>query len=592
MPAFVGHHGRPAGAVLAQSLASILRKDDAVSRVEDPGFDLALTAPSRPGAAVTSDPRVGRADGWVAVLLGRAFGANGPLGPLEVLARLRGSASRLDGRPEVADDPCWDLDGDFAFAAHDAASGELILATDPFGAARVWFMETPGGLRFATDLLALRAWPGFSPELDLAAVHTYLTFGCVPAPATLLRGVFQLPAGHLLRVLGGVVTTTPWFELREHVTPMSQADAVRDLRRLAREAVRCRLDDRPAALYLSGGIDSSAVGAWLRAAGAQPIALTLDFGKKSVERAEAEQVARHLGLRCEVVPVAPKRLAANLDRVLDALDTPIGEAVLGPHWLLGEAARAHGCEVAWNGEGGDQLFGGWTSKPMIAAAVYGGSHAGPLEETPAQQYLRSYHKFYGLEGELYGPALAAAATPGQRRAIIEAHLGGDDAAAFLNRVRLTDVRLKGSHNILPRATRMAAGHGLTLNMPLFDRALAAWSFRLPTELKLHGATEKYVLKLAMQDALPEPIVWRRKFGMSVPITDWLLDELRRRVKDLLSDGSVRRRGLLQVDFIKALRKGHDVASETRRRRLGERLWTLVVLERWCRRVIDGERSQS
>jgi hypothetical protein len=132
-----------------------------------------------------------------------------------------------------------------------------------------------------------------------------------------------------------------------------------------------------------------------------------------------------------------------------------------------------------------------------------------------------------------------------------------------------------------------AAHGLDVRMPLFDRALAEWSFTLPTALKLHGACEKYVLKLALQKMLPEDIVWRRKFGMSVPITDWVLGPMRPLVDELLSDESVRNRGLLQPAYVAALRSGKDVASETRRRRLGERLWALVMLEGWCRRYIDG-----
>ncbi len=243
----------------------------------------------------------------------------------------------------------------------------------------------------------------------------------------------------------------------------------------------------------------------------------------------------------------------------------------------------------WNGEGGDQLFGGWTSKPMVAAAVYGDSHGDPEEATPEQQYLKSYHKFYGLEAELYTPEFAAAVTPGIRRRVIARFLGTDGegrAWSFLNRVRLTDLSLKGSQNILPRAERMAAAHGLDVQMPLFDRPLAEWSFTLPTDLKLHGACEKYVFKLAMRGRLPDAIVWRRKFGMSVPVTDWLLGPLKPIVDDLLSDASVAARGLFQPAFVRALRSGQDVASETRRRRLGERLWTLMVLEAWCRRFID------
>jgi hypothetical protein len=157
---------------------------------------------------------------------------------------------------------------------------------------------------------------------------------------------------------------------------------------------------------------------------------------------------------------------------------------------------------------------------------------------------------------------------GNRRALIAAHLGGD-AASFLHRVRLTDLHLKGSQNILPRAERIAAGAGLHAAMPLFDRALATFAFELPPSHKLAGATEKVVLKAAMERRLPEDVVHRRKSGMSVPITDWLFGGLRPRMEDLVGDAAIRRRGVCHG----VLRRGpgapsRQVATSAARRPLG------------------------
>jgi len=271
---------------------------------------------------------------------------------------------------------------------------------------------------------------------------------------------------------------------------------------------------------------------------------------------------------------------------------PFGDAVTAPQYLLGKAAREAGLAVVFNGEGGDQFFGGWTSKPMLAAAVYAGMFG---DETPEEQYLRSYHRFYGLEDQLYTPELRErVGGPGQRRALLAPYLSGDATHSFLNRVRLADVALKGSHNILPRAEQIASGLGLELRMPLFDRALAELSFRIPPELKLHGACEKYVLKLALQRDLPHDIIWRRKFGMSVPMTDWLLGErghphhteLRPVLEDLLGPEALKRRGLFQPDYVRHLLAGEDQPVETRRRRVGEKLWALLMLEQWLRCFVD------
>jgi asparagine synthase (glutamine-hydrolysing) len=476
------------------------------------------------------------------------------------------------------------LDGAFAAARWEPRTSTLTLLRDPFGIRSVYYLEHHGVFYFATELKQLLAIPSLPVALDEAAVHKYLTFSFFPGDATPIRGIRRLAPGHVLR-FNGSISIEPWFELREEISPIDQKDAARQVWHLGREAVERRLggEDR-VGLYLSGGLDSSAVGVWLKELNANVSAFTLDFGQDSVEREQAEQVAAHLSFPLERVKVDGAALFKIFEDLVWKLDLPFGDPVTGPHYLLGRSARAAGLNAVFNGEGGDQLYGGWTSKPMVAAAVYGSAYG---EASPEQQYLKSYHRFYGLEEQLYTQSFASqVGSAGQRRALVAKHLGGDSAHALLNRIRLTDIGLKGSQNILPRAERMSNAHGLDMRVPLFDRQLEEASFRLPTELKLNGACEKYVLKLAMQNRLPDDIVWRRKFGMSVPVTDWLFGALRPLVEAHLNSKAVLHRGLFRPEFIAQLRSGTGLPSETRRRRMGEKLWTLLMLEAWLVRFVD------
>jgi asparagine synthase (glutamine-hydrolysing) len=498
-----------------------------------------------------------------------------------------------------------DLDGAFALARCDPRGDELTLLRDPFGVRSLYYAQHGGALVFASELKQLLALPGFEVELDASALHKYLTFSFVPGDSVPIAGVKRLLPGHRLRARGGELRVEPWFVLREELDPAlaDQQVAVRELRRLGREAVEKRLNGEPRlGVYLSGGIDSSAVCHWLSRSDVTTTAFSLDFGQASVEREQARAVAEHLRVPLEWVRVQGADVLEVLRELVWKLDLPFGDAVTGPQYLLGRAAAQSGLKAVWNGEGGDQFFGGWTSKPMVAAAIYAGMFADETPETPEAQYLRSYHRFYGLEDELYTPELRArVGGPGQRRALLAPYLGGEQAHGFLNRVRLTDVALKGSQNILPRAERIANGWGLDVRVPLFDRALAEFSFRLPPDLKLRGACEKYVLKLAMQERLPDEIVWRRKFGMSVPITDWCLGSrrgsgagataaarapLRPALDELLSERALRERGLFRPEYVARLLAGHDEPFETRRRRIGEKLWALLVLEQWLRIFVD------
>jgi asparagine synthase (glutamine-hydrolysing) len=479
-----------------------------------------------------------------------------------------------------------DLDG--AFAAADWDGRGLTLIRDPFGVRSLYFTEREGTFYFASELKQLVA-PGIAPaEIDPVAIHKYLTFSFFPGETVPIKGVRRLLPGHLLRLAQGRAEVRPYFELREEIDPAleERREAARTIRERFDAAIEKRLNgEREVGLYLSGGIDSSGVAHRLVKRGVQVRALSLDFGPRSVEKQQAAAVARHLGIDHTFLAVDGSELAPLLPDLVYKLDLPFGDAVVGPQFLLGRAARERGLQAVFNGEGGDQLFGGWTSKPMIAAEIY----AGFLDDrSREEQYLASYHRFYGLEERLYTPELKAqVGGPGQRRAHLQPYLGSDRANTFLNRVRLADLSLKGSQNILPRAERMSNAWGLDVRVPLFDRQLAEASFRLPPAMKLRGATEKYILKWVLRKALPEDVVWRRKFGMSVPITDWVLGPLAGLVEELIGRTALERRGLFRDDFVARLRAGENVPDEVRRRRVGERLWALIMLEAWMRVFVDG-----
>jgi len=493
--------------------------------------------------------------------------------------------------PAILNDPARlaRLDGNFAAAWWDGDRKRLSFLRDPFGVRTLYYAEHASVFYFASELKQLLAIPGFRNEADLVAIHKYLTFSFVPGEDVPIKGVKRLLPGRVAVWQDGKLTITPYFALQEKIEPAlgERKPAVKLVRRLCREAVTKRLNgESEVGLFLSGGLDSSGVAVWLKQAGVNVKAFSLDFGNASVERDQAKIVADTLGIPLTYVKVGGEDLVPVLMDLVWKLDLPFGDAVTGPQYLMARAARQAGLSAVFNGEGGDQLFGGWTSKPMISAQLYAGLYG---EDSREQNYLRSYHRFYNLEDRLYTPEfLAQIGPPGPRRALLAPYLHSEKATTFLNRIRLADISLKGSQNILPRMDRTNQCWGLDVRAPLFDRALAEASFTLPPQMKLHGACEKYVLKLALQKYLPREIVWRRKFGMSVPITDWALGPMAGVLEDLLGPASLKRRGLFRPEYVAELRAGHDQPNEIRRRRIGERLWTLAMLEAWFRVFIDGK----
>jgi asparagine synthase (glutamine-hydrolysing) len=454
-------------------------------------------------------------------------------------------------------------------APRAAAGARPPAEPDVFGVRPAYELRLGGRTHASDDPRELRRLPGAPREVDPAALHGYLCFSHPPSPATLFAGVRR------------VDPPSPW---RESAPPqVDEAAAARRLLELLRASVERMLgSEREVGVYLSGGLDSSLVAALLAEAGARVHLFTLDFGPPWDEEVEhARRVAAHLGRPLHRVPARPREVSAALEPTARALHQPFGDPVTVPLFLLGAAARDY-VGTVFNGEGGDQIFGGWANKPMIAAETYGG--AGYSRESA---YLSTYHRFHGAEDQLLTPGARALLGTADAGAWIRPALEAEGFPHLLHRLRAANLRLKGAQNIAPRMTQLAAAHGLEVRAPFFDRALAEWTFSLPPRLFLRGAEEKHLLKVAAAELLPADVVWRPKRGMGVPATEWcrgslvgLLGPVRREVARRLSRRRLRRDGWFDPAFVAALRAGEDRPGETRRRRAGEKLWTLLMLHVW------------
>jgi asparagine synthase (glutamine-hydrolysing) len=437
-------------------------------------------------------------------------------------------------------------------------------APDPFGVRPLYALRIGERTHTASDPRVLRRIPGAPHGIDAAALHGYLCFSHAPEPLTLFDGVRRIE------------TPAPW---RESPVPVDEESAVRRLHALLRASTERMLGaERDVGVFLSGGLDSSIVAALLVEAGARVHLFSLDFGAPwDEELAQARALAAHLGCPLHAVRARPRDVARALEPAARALHQPYGDPVTVPLYLLGQAARDH-VGTVFNGEGGDQLFGGWANKPMIAAETYGG----PGYDREAA-YLDTYHRFHGLEHRLLTPAARAMIGPADAGAFLRPALRAPHLPTLLHRLRAANIRLKGAQNIAPRMTQLAEAHGLAVHAPFFDRALAEWTFTLPAEYFLRGASEKHLLKRAAEGLLPPDVIDRPKRGMGVPATEWLLGWLspvRRDAARRLSKRRVKRDGWFDAAYVEALRRGADDPAETRRRRLGERLWALLMLHAW------------
>jgi len=398
-------------------------------------------------------------------------------------------------------------------------------------------------------------------RVDEVALHGYLCFGHVL---------------HTLSIFAGFRRIDPLPGCWEPRSDLVDERTIEGLLHASVDRCASAYRDSPIGLWLSGGLDSAVVGALLVRQGYRPIAFTLDFGPPwNVEVDIARRVSEHLGIRLQLVDARPERIAGVLDRVYASLPEPFGDPVVPPLQILADAT-ARETSVAFNGEGGDQLFGGWANKPMVAAASYGSTDE-------VREYLSTYHRFHGAAQRLYSPKFFETIRDVDPAEWVARQLDPTAHPTLLHRLRAANLALKGAQNIAPRCRAIADCSGIAVRCPFMDRELAEATFSLPESAFLQGALEKPVLRAIARRMLPPEVVDLPKRGMSPPTVRWCQPDSApgKALHALLSSRSIRREGRFDPAVVASLLEGSDVGSAGfRPRRAAEKTWCLAAWEFW------------
>ncbi|HEY7544569.1 MAG TPA: asparagine synthetase B family protein [Blastocatellia bacterium] len=462
----------------------------------------------------------------------------------------------------------------------------LTLARDEFGRAQFFWTQTNDTVWFASRLDLLI--PVLAPretslkEISLAGLYGYLCFSYIPTPETTVARIHSLSAGSTIKwdATGSFeparARINEWREASSLI--YDEDEAAKRLKELLEESIRDQLSDisdEPVGVFLSGGLDSSITAALLVRAGARVRAYTLDFGKYGLaEWPYAQTVAEALRIPVTRVDARPREIKRALTATVCALDLPYGDGVTVPLYLLNEAA-SRDCRIVFNGEGGDQLFAGWTNKPLIASGVYGEDS----ESDFRRHYLRTFHRLHGYEQSVFSPEALKKILALDPFAWLESALDARLTNSILHRLRRANLMLKGAQNIEPRATSLAFAHGLKVRTPFCYKPLASFTFEVAGDLFLRGPCEKYLLKRAVETWLPREIVWREKRGMGVPLTQWLSGPMRSLVRKHLSARALKSDCLLAPDIAARIARG-EVSGHIQGRRIGETLWLLLMWQLW------------
>ena len=539
----------------------------------------------------------------------------------------------IHGYEEWGTDLFARLNGIFALALWDNARHRLLLARDRFGVKPLYHTtDEQGRLWFASEVKSLVSGGYRFKSVDPVAIHKYLAFLWVPGPATMFPGVEKLAPGHWAEWRDGRLESHRYWWPEFTPRPMDEANAAAELRTILESTVsRQLIADVPVGVFLSGGLDSTALAALAtRVSGRPAVCFTIGFrGEDSVlEQSSADAryarlAAEYLGAEFHNIEVAPD-IVDLLPKVIWHLDEPIADPAAIATYLICEAARSN-VTVLLSGQGADEVFAGYRVQAMsdwadrfghLPKAVRKAVVAPLVDALPAMSKLapggypgfllavhrylskmlagvdlprderyvfyRSYYTDDQLRG-LYAPGLKEALASAEAGSEHLQYLKEAPAQDFLNRILYTDWYTFLPELNLAYCDKMSMAASIEARVPFLDNEIVDFMLTVPRQLKLRGRTSKLVLREAVKDIVPAEIIQRRKAGFGVPLRTWLRRDLREMVDDLLGEERIKARGYFDPAAIRAL----VLADREGRADNTYRIWALLTLELWHQIFLEG-----
>jgi asparagine synthase (glutamine-hydrolysing) len=506
------------------------------------------------------------------------------------------------------------LRGMFAFAIWDDQEKSLFMARDRFGKKPLHFLEDGQKLVFGSEIKSILQHPEVVARVHRPAIVDYLAYGTTLDPQTMFDGIAKVPPGNTLFWSPAGIRIQPYWDFEFAVDPtLAEDKALRGAEDVIREAVRVRLvSDVPLGAFLSGGIDSSLVVAMMATQMSEPVK-TFSIGFDSPEFNElpyARLVAQRYGTDHHEEVVKPDA-EEILPYLVNVFDEPFADSSAIPTYYVSRLAKRH-VTVALSGDGGDELFGGYSRyldsrqaqdlDRRIPGTVRGAVH-GVLSRFCPPYYpgairLREYfapnldHRYImkvskGLPDyheRIFSPRFVAEVGSGDPSPSSWRYL---DRVAHLDplaRRQYLDIKTYLPADIMTKVDRTSMLASLECRAPLLDQEVAAFAATLPPHFRIQGRSTKFLLKKLGEKYLPHELIHRPKMGFAIPINHWINSEWRDLSQDLVLSRRALKRDNFRPRFLETLMAEH---RRNRRDHSGF-IWTLMVLEMWYRKFIDGE----
>ncbi len=500
------------------------------------------------------------------------------------------------------------MQGMFAFAIWDARLHRLLLARDALGIKPLYYARRNRRLIFASEVKGLLASGLVEPRMSPQALRVYLQLGHVPPPWTMVDGVEQLPPGHVATWQDGAWNSRAYRALDrfctscEHSTAAEAGDRLGDV--LFGAMRRNLISDVPIALFLSGGADSACLGALARKAGnANVTAVTIGFSESEFdETALSRQTARQFGLPLASVQISAERVMDGLDDYIRAMDQPTVDG-LNSYWISKIVAE-QGFKVALSGQGGDELFGGYTSWKWFERLERIAVWARPVPSAVGRLFDRErwpyrWRKFRYLFGAadpfvasqmavktlfLEGDVALLTAPLGEYEAFNDAWKYVSDCASqaaglpLPDKLSIMDIRTHLQPRLLRDLDALSMAHGLEVRPTFLDDEVVKFMLNMPGPARRHP---KELLLQAISRFMPGELLAdlksRAKRTFTFPFARWLTRDLKPLLAETFSAGRLADRGILDPEAVSRIWQRFQSSPES----VGwSRIWSLFVLARW------------
>ena len=510
------------------------------------------------------------------------------------------------------------LRGMFAFAIWDESDKSLFLARDRVGKKPLLYShQTNGDIIFGSEFQALLMNPAISREVDHAAIDSYLSYLCVPAPQTAFKQIRKLEPGHWLRWRDGSIETKrywqPDFSKKIKIT---ENEAIEETTRILRESTRLRMiSEVPLGAFLSGGVDSSAVVALMAQESDKPVK-TFSIGFEEEDFSElkhAKRVAEHVGAEYNEFIVRPNALDV-LPTLVEHYGEPYADSSAIPTYYVSKETRKY-VTVALNGDGGDESFAGYERyAAMRIAEAYTRAPAAlrkifveaPVNLLPTSELKRSrfrdarrflqaanlprterYFRWMSTfnrdaKRELYTTDFDASVSGQNASLFLDRWFAAANGTGTLDATLLTDQMTYLPNDLLVKVDIASMANSLEARSPFLDHNLIEFAASLPESLKMRRFETKSLLKKVAARLVPKDVVYRRKMGFGVPIGKWFRGEMKDFVRGVLLSETSLKRGIVKPEIIEKYVNEHTTATRDH----AFQLWTLLMLELWFQRFID------